>query len=181
MQRAIVTPADLAGTALGELKDWLAITSTREDAALLALLQASLETCEAFTRQVPVETEFEEMLPRSSGWQVLATRPVSAITGVEAVAEDGTRAVLAADSYLLDLGFDGVGRIRFTGFVDAKRLAVRFAAGIATDWESLPAGLRHGMIRLAAHNFRQRERAEESHPPAAITALWQPWREMRLA
>ncbi len=181
MQRAIVAPVDLASTALGELKDWLAITTTREDAALLALLEASLETCEAFTRQAPIETQFEEILPRTSNWQELVTRPVRAITGVEGIAQDGGRTALEVDSYMLDLSFDGVGRIRLTTPADIRRIAVRFTAGIAADWDSLPGGVRHGLIRLAAHNFRQRETGEDAHPPAAITALWQPWRQMRLA
>ena len=34
MKRAIITPAVLAGAALAELKDWLAITTPGDDAAL---------------------------------------------------------------------------------------------------------------------------------------------------
>lgn len=181
MQRTIVAPVDLADTALDELKDWLAITTAREDTALLALLHASLGTCEAFIRQAPIETEFEEILPRMNSWQTLSTQPVRAITGLAALGDDGTRAALPVESYLIDLSFDGTGRIRITNQIAEKRLAVRFTAGIAADWESLPAALRHGVIRLAAHNFRQRENSEDNHPPAAITALWQPWRRMRLA
>lgn len=180
MQRAIVAPVDLADTALDELKEWLAITTAREDTALLALLQAGLETCEAFTRQAPIETEFEEILPGITGWQTLSTQPVRAITGLAEIGDDGTRTALPVESYLLDLHFDGTGRIRMTTAVLANRLAVRFTAGIAADWDGLPAALRHGIIRLAAHNFRQRENSEDNNPPAAITALWQPWRRMRL-
>lgn len=181
MQRTIVAPVDLADTALDELKEWLAITTPREDAALVALLQASLETCEAFIRQAPIETEFEETLPRLNDWQALSTQPVRAITAVAAIGDDGARAALPVESYLIDLSFHGMGRIRIIGQVAQKRLAVRFTAGIAADWDSLPAALRHGIIRLAAHNFRQRENSEDNNPPAAITALWQPWRRMRLA
>ncbi len=180
MQRAIVAPVDLASTALGELKDWLAITTTREDSALLALLEASLEMCEAFIRQAPIESGFEEVLPSMSGWQVLTTRPVRTITAVDAIDAGNLRLPLASDSYLLDLGADGTGRVRLTVPVDARRIAVRFSAGIAADWDTLPGALRHGIIRLAAHNFRERETSSASQPPAAITALWRPWRQMRL-
>ena len=181
MQRAIIAPADMAGAALAELKHWLAITTAREDASLVALLAASVETCEAFTRQVPLEAEFEEVLNASQTWQRLCTLPVRSIVGVEGLALDASRLAIPPEQYLLDLGADGLGRVRLLTRPDAARIAVRFTAGIASDWESLPDGLRHGIIRLAAHHFRSREDAAGSALPAAIPALWQPWRRMRLA
>jgi uncharacterized phiE125 gp8 family phage protein len=61
------------------------------------------------------------------------------------------------------------------------RLVVRFAAGMAVDWDTLPDGLRHGIVRLAAHLFRQRDANEVlPAPPAAVAALWSPWRRLRL-
>ncbi len=62
------------------------------------------------------------------------------------------------------------------------RVAVQFAAGMAADWTGLPASLRHGIERLAAHGYRTRagEESDADHPPAAIAALWRPWRRMHL-
>lgn len=181
MQRAIVAPAVLPDAALDELKDWLAITTTREDAALTALLRASLDTCEAFTRQAPLETLFEELHEASKNWQMLSTAPVRAITVVEAVADDGTRTALDAGDYLLDLTADGCGLVRLMANIDAGRIAVRFTAGLVPDWASLPEGLKHGVIRLAAHYHRARdEDVGAPQPPAAVAALWQGWRRMRL-
>ena len=49
-------------------------------------------------------------------------------------------------------------------------------------WADLPESLRHGVVRLAAHHFRQRESDSTLlMPPAAIAALWRPWRRMRVA
>ena len=46
---------------------------------------------------------------------------------------------------------------------------------------SLPDGLRHGIIRLAAHAWHQRESdGPTPNPPAAVAALWRPWRQLRL-
>ena len=42
MTRVILVPADLSGAPLAELKQWLAISSTADDAALTALLHAAL-------------------------------------------------------------------------------------------------------------------------------------------
>ncbi|MCB2065810.1 MAG: phage head-tail connector protein [Erythrobacter sp.] len=182
MRRLVVVPPVLAAEALDELKQWLAVTTTRDDAALVALLRAALETCEGYTRAMPLVAGCEEVLPASYEWMPLATAPVVAITNVEAMASDGTRAALPVDHYLIDITADGCGRLRLLRAVAETRLVVTFEAGIAPGWASLPQGLRHGVLRLAAHNYREREAGEgKVHPPAAVAALWQPWRRMRLA
>jgi hypothetical protein len=47
---------------------------------------------------------------------------------------------------------------------------------------NLPAALRHGILRLAAHFYTHRasEGAPGGEPPAAVTALWRPYRRLRL-
>ena len=182
MQRTIVTPAALAPAALAELKQWLGVTTTADDAPLGALLAAALETCEAFTGAMPIEVVCEEVLPLPSGWQCLATRPVQAITGVEGIPSSGERFALAADAYAVELDADGGGRVRVIAPGDATRIAVRFTAGLAPQWSALPDGLRHGVMRLAAHQHRARDGADAAPlPPAAVAALWRPWRRLRLA
>lgn len=189
MKRAIVEPAILAGTALDELKQWLAISTPQEDVLLTALLHASLDMCEGFTGTMPLETLCEEMQTASGEWQCLGTRPVHAITGVDAVPTDGPRYALPSEAYAIDLDADGGGMVRLTGritgamtgSVRGSRIAVRFTAGLAPDWDSLPESLRHGIIRLAAHHYRERDNNPGMTPPAAVAALWRPWRRIRLA
>ncbi|QZH76368.1 MAG: phage head-tail connector protein [Erythrobacter sp.] len=182
MNRTILTPPVLAPDALDEIKAWLAITTARDDAALLALLRAAIDTCEGFTGQMPLEAIAEEVLPATGGWHSLATAPVRAMTALEALAQDGTRSALDPTFYLFDIAADGCGQVSITGPVSENRVVVRFAAGIAPDWASLPDGLRHGVIRLATYHYRERnDGGSERGPPAAVAALWQPWRRMRLA
>ena len=178
--RTIITPPTLPPAALAELKLWLGITTTRDDAPLLALLRAGLESCEAFIGILPLETECEEVLPAQTGWRRLTTRPVQAITSLWSVPAEGARVALAADAYAIDLDTDGAGRIR--AISDTARIAVRFTAGLAPDWNSLPESLRHGVLRIAAHQHRTRESEGAGQvPPPAVIALWRPWRRMRLA
>ncbi|WP_137680346.1 head-tail connector protein [Aurantiacibacter suaedae] len=182
MQRQLVTPPDLAGAALAELKAWLAITTARDDAELTRLLAASLATCEAFTGRIALEATYEEMREASTGWQTLDLTPVRAILAVEALASDASRTTLPPTSYLVDITARAEGRFRLVVPVSEKRLVVRYTAGLAADWDLLPADLCHGVLRLAAHHFRAREDdSAKSAPPAAVAALWQPWRRMRLA
>lgn len=182
MKRAIVTPATVPTPAVAELKQWLGITTTHDDAPLAALLRIALDMCEAFTGQMPLETTCEEILPAGGGWLCLSTRPIQTITAVHALAADGARTALPSDGFELDLAADGGGRVRLRRSVSTSRVAVRFNAGIAADWSSLPPALRHGMLRLSAYQHREREGDRATlQPPAAVAALWRPWRRMRLA
>ncbi len=181
MQRVIVQPADLSGAALAELKQWLGITSANEDAQLAGLLGASLDMCEGFTRQMPIEVGCEEALPIAREWTALATAPVRAITAVELVNGDGTRSALPAGNYEIEIAADGQGRVRLRQPLSGRHVVVSFVAGIAADWAALPDALRHGIIRLAAHNYRDRDASEPLRPPASVAALWRPWRRLQLA
>ncbi len=182
MKRAMIVPPVLADAALAELKDWLAITTTRDDEPLTALLRAALDTCEAFTGLMPLEGGCEEVLRSTYDWQGIAASPVIAITGVERLTANGTRSALPVDGYLIDITAEGCGRVRLTRAIAESRIVVRLDAGLSPDWTSLPEGLRHGIIRLAAHQYRDRDSGEANHaPPRAVAALWQPWRRMRLA
>lgn len=181
MKRAIVTPPPLAATALTELKQWLAITTGYDDAVLAAQLRAGLDMCEAFTGQMPLACTCEEILPASGAWQTLQTRPVQAVTMVEGIPAEGARFALPASDYALDLDADGGAQIRLLRQGSAGRVAVRFTAGLAADWAGLPEALRQGVLRLAAHLYRQRDSSDaQPLPPAAVVALWRPWRRLRL-
>lgn len=181
MKRLIVTPPALPPAALAELKDWLGITTAIDDGPLSALLRAALELCEDFTGRIPLQATCEEVLCVSGEWQRLSTRPVQAIVLVEGIPAEGPRFALASDAYEIDLDADGGGLVRVLNQGTAGRIAVRFIAGIAADWASLPETLRHGAIRLAAHQHRAREQDGPGPvPPAAVAALWRPWRRMRL-
>lgn len=182
MKRQIVAPAALSPAALAELKQWLGITTTADDAPLVALLRAALETCESFTGTMPLAAECEEVLPVRPGWHMLLTHPVQAIAGVTGLPSAGAPFALATDAYAIDLTADGGGRVRVSAPGTASRIAVRFTAGLATTWDALPDGLRHGILRLAAHQHRERESEGASPlPPAAVAALWRPWRRLRIA
>lgn len=181
MRRTIIAPADLGGTALEELKDWLAIRSEAEDAQLTALLGAAGEACEGFTGAMPLAQQCEEIHPSRRDWLRLAARPVSAILSVEGIPAEGAIFPFVPEAYEIDIEADGTGLVRILQQGAAGRIRVRFLAGLAPGWETLPEGLRHGILRLAAHLRRARDAGTDTAPPAAVTALWRPWRRLRAA
>ena len=181
MRRTIIAPADPGAAALDELKDWLGVRTPGEDALLARLLKSALEACEAFTGTMPLVQDCAEVLPVRAEWQRLSTRPVSAITQVFGLPAEGTAFPLAGDAFEVDIDANGAGLVRVIRPGAAGRIEVQYIAGLATGWGSLPEGLRHGTVRLAAHLYRSRDSASDSALPAAVTALWRPWRRMQLA
>lgn len=180
MQRIIVQPPVPGDAALAELKHWLGISRPGEDETLSGLLETSITICEAFTGKSPLRQTVEEIVPLLAGWQELISRPVTELTGAALIAYDGSRQAIAVLTDVLEWRIAGSACVQLLQPLEGSGLALRLVVGIANDWASLPPPLRHGVIRLAAHHFRSRDDKAAAIPPAAVTALWRPWREVRL-
>jgi uncharacterized phiE125 gp8 family phage protein len=180
MQRTIVEPPVLGSAALAELKHWLGISRPDEDAALTRLLETSLTICEAFTGQTPLRQTVEEVVPLDAGWRELVSRPVQALVNAELIADDGSRTSIADPQYALELRAAGSACLRLLQPLQGRGVALRLTVGIAEQWSALPAPLAQGIIRLAAHHYRDRDSKSAAIPPASVTALWRPWRQVRL-
>ena len=89
-------------------------------------------------------------------------------------------APLTADSYAVDIDAAGEGWVRLTAPRDEKKVSVGYVAGLADDPNGVPEAVRQGIVRLAAHLYVHRDAANGGGPPAAVTALWRPWRRLRL-
>lgn len=179
MATAIIPPA--LAVPLEPLKVFLRVAGSDEDALLAGLLRSAIELCEAFTRTALIEREVEETIPAKRSWTRLGQAPVRAILGVAAVASDGPTGTLAATDYAVDIDAAGGGWIRILHGAGSARALVRYRAGRAPDWNGVPEPLRHGIVRLAAHLYTHRDGADGRGPPAAVTALWLPYRRLRLS
>jgi uncharacterized phiE125 gp8 family phage protein len=181
MQQTVIAPADLGGQPLEELKRWLGISRPQEDTLLVGLLHTSLGLCEAFTRQSPLEQTVEETVASVSNIYELRSRPVKSLVTATGLSGDGTRTPLAAEAIRLTIDGAGKARLELDHDLRPEAIAVSVRAGIAQDWAALPDALRHGMIRLAAFHYRDRESGQGTAPPASVAALWRPWRLVQLA
>jgi len=165
---------------LNELKAYLRISLTDEDALLQGLIAAATETAERFTGQVLVERAIDETMPTSSDWRRLSIRPVRAITAVTGLPAEGAEFALPVDAYAIDIDRNGDGWVRIVRPGAAGRVRVRYLAGMSGDGAGIPETIRHGIVRLAGEYHARRE-GLETQPPAAVAALWRPWRRMRLS
>ena len=136
--------------------------------------------CETFLGQVVIARDFALDVPASAAWQRLPVVPVRAITSFEGVNEAGAAVALPVGSHSIDVDASGVGWVRLTSGVDAKRVRVSGSAGMASQANDVPEPIRQGVLRLVAHMYASRD-GDGSAPPAAVTALWRPYRRMVLA
>lgn len=169
------SPAPSQAVSLDEVKAYLRIGHAEEDALLAGLVRSATALCEAFTGQALIARAVAETLPAAAEWRRLSVTPVRMVEGME----DAGGGVMPVDSYAVDIDRNGDGWVR-AGAVAPGRVTVKYQAGIASDWNGLPEALRQGIIRLVAHMHAHRDGGDAVSPPAAVAALWRPWRRMRL-
>ena len=166
--------------ALTEARTTLRLDGGGDDAVLAGVLRSATALCEAFTGVALVSREVSEILPVRSDWQRLGRTPVLAITGVDGVPAEGSLFPLPVSAYAVDIDAAGDGWIRVSAPGAAGRVRVRYTAGLAAEPGRVPEPLRHGIIQLAGHLLRERDRDRGLEPPASVVALWRPWRRLRL-
>lgn len=164
---------------MSEAQAFVRIETGEEEALLAGLIRTASGLCEAFINQVAVARDFELDVPATGSWVRLPVTPVRAITAVSIV--DGGETIAAGpESYSTDIDFNGDGWVRLTSG-DAVRLRVTGRAGMAESENGIPEPIRQGVLRLIAHLFTARDGTAGGEPPAAVTALWRPYRRMRLS
>jgi len=165
---------------LDALKTYLRISRDDEDILLADLIDAATDVAERFTGKLLIERGVEELLPARTDWQRLAMHPVTSISAVAGIGQDGHPVALPVDAYAIDIDSHGDGWLRLRDVGAVRLLRVSYRAGLAEDADGVPESIRHGIIRLAGDYHALRE-GVEPHPPAAVAVLWRPWRRMRLA
>lgn len=155
-------------SAVAAIRAQLRVTGEEEDALIAGYAETALGVAEQFVAQALIAREASVVMEGRAAWQLLPVAPVSAITAVVAA---GTALPIA--DYAVDVDVDARGWVRV-----ARRASVTARVGLASEWATLPAAIRHGVVMLAAHLFEQR--GGEAPIPAAVTALWRPFRRVAL-
>ncbi|GAA4781247.1 hypothetical protein GCM10023219_31880 [Stakelama sediminis] len=172
-------PAAVIADARDAAKALMRSGASDEDALIGDFAATALALAEQFTATALIARGFEAMLPVSGMWQALDAQPVTAITGVMGVPAEDAAFVLPVTDYAVDIAAEGTGWVRVLHPGAAGRVRVQFNAGLAPDWSGLPAPVAQGVAVLIAHLFEGQGTREPV--PAAVTALWRPFRRMRMA
>lgn len=171
-------PSAALADACAAVKLYARVERAAEDALIEDLAATALLLCEAFCGRIAVAREAVEVLPCGGRWRRLGANPVRSITAVEGLPAEGATFALPVGAYAIDIDAEGVGWVRVTAPGAAGRVRVTYQAGLASGWDALPEPLRQGAVRLATHLFTHRDEAREGAPPAAVAALWRPWRRV---
>jgi uncharacterized phiE125 gp8 family phage protein len=177
-------PPPLSAAALVELKAHLGLTTDSNDALLYGYLRTALCLCEGFIGQSVLQRTITHRLVMHHAQQALPHRPVFAIQGVSKAGPNGSATPLPISGYSIDIDIAQKGYVRLNGplpvLEPGEYIVADYIAGLASEWTYLPDSLRQGILLLAAHLYDQ-PRDTGGHPPAAVTALWRPWRQLRVA
>jgi uncharacterized phiE125 gp8 family phage protein len=165
---------------MSEAQAYVRIETGEEEAVLAGLIRTASGLCEAFINQVVIARPFECDLPASGCWERLPVTPVRSITDVSTLDSTGVSSPLSGGTYTVDIDYSGDGWVRLGAVPAVSRVRVGGTAGMAEDENGVPEPIRQGVLRLVAHLFTDRDGAG-TEPPAAVTALWRPYRRMRLA
>lgn len=160
--------------AVADVRAFLRMGEGVEQVVLERFVGAAVGLGEQFTGTPFLRRQVEELV-EGEGWRRLRYAPVAAITGVTARPLGAAARMLSVDEYAVDIDPDGVGWVRIGG---VGAVTVSYVAGLAASWAEVPAAVAQGVTSLAAHLFEHREGG--AAPPAAVAALWRPYRRMTL-
>ena len=121
----------------------------------------------------------KEEAPLPAECIALRARPVVAIDGVVLVSQDGTESPLDEAAYRVTISRDGSACITVPDPGGAARVCIAYRAGMAEGANGVPEAIRQGIVRMTQHLHDARD-GTGAGPPAAIAALWQPWRRLTL-
>lgn len=164
---------------LSEAQAFLRMDKEDEEALLAGFIRTASSLCEQFVGQVIIVRPFRENLPVSREWQRLQSFPVRSVTQVSRIRVDGTVEPLGSEDYAIDIDQDGRGWVRCLASQGVVQVEVAGTTGMAANVNAVPEPLRQGVLRLVAHLYVNRD-GPGGEPPAAVTALWRPYRRMSL-
>lgn len=181
----IVTPPSSEPLTLAEVKEFLRVDHSDDDATLAIFITAARQLCESYTRMALLPTTFEEYFddfPQYTGTfndEIRLSRsPVSAVTYVKYI--DGNETTITANA--ADYKIDTISRPArispdngwFGTYETINAVFVRYVAGFA-DAASVPAPLKHGMMLVIGDMYENRTDSVKRLPTAS-EYLWNPYR-----
>lgn len=171
-----IIPAD----AVDDAAAYLRLDGEDELLLISGLIASAIRQCEAFCATILLRRAVVEQLRISGDWQLLGAVPVRSITSVAGLMPDGSPAAIGITRYALDIDPGGGGWFRVIEAGSGIYARVTYQAGLAETWADIDAPLRQGIIRLVAYLHANRDSSDDTGPPAAVAALWRPYRRMRL-
>ncbi|MFQ5347365.1 MAG: head-tail connector protein [Rhodothalassiaceae bacterium] len=171
---------------LAEVRAHLRLEGTDEDALLAGLLAAARATVERYLRRALIEQQWQLVLDQwPEGAVRLPRPPLMQVDAVRVLDSSGTATVVPAADYEVETRAEpGFLFPRMPGALPApgRRMGgieIDFTAGYGSDWNQVPAPVRHALLVMVSDLYETRGAA----PPAiagAVRSLLDPYRMMSL-
>lgn len=170
----LVTPPATEPFVLADVKLFLRIDGSAEDALLTSLIVAARQSAEHYLRRSLInqtwKLSYDDYLAEETG---LLRGPVVSVTSVTRVDRDGTTSALSSQNYFLRQT-DDVLVCDVTPF--AHRLEIVYVAGYGADASYVPAAVKQGMLSHIAALYEHR--ALGAPLPDTARTLYAPYRVM---
>lgn len=173
-------PEAVVAAAAGAARAYLRGGASEADGLVERMAVSAILLFEAFAGRVLITRGGREIVQSQARWTRLAATPVRSIDLVEGLPAEGSAFVMPMGGYAIDLDASGDGWVRVGVAGIAGRVRVTLTAGDCADWDAVPGPIAQGVVLLAAHMIEGRS-AEDGAPPAAVSALWRPYRRMRIS
>jgi uncharacterized phiE125 gp8 family phage protein len=171
-----VAPASEPVT-LAEAKLYLRVDQTTEDALISDLIVAARMMAEGWLKKSLIsqswKLSYDDGIP---DYVPLPMGPVSAIASVVLVNRDASTSTVSAGSYYLNAAQDA---LMMDNALIAHRIEINYSTGYGAA-SAVPKPIKQGMLCHIAALYDSRGEAGEVALPEQATALYLPFREVRL-
>ena len=179
MSIQVITPATAEPLSLTEVKEFLRVDSSDEDATLNIMISAAREMCETYTRQILMTTTIDEVGDSFPAGNISLSRgPIQSITSVSYLDSAGATQTVASSDYTSDLisqpsRLDPVTSWP-TASAEVNAVTIRYVVGY-TSASDVPAPIRQGIMLAIASMYENRMDGVHRLPTAS-EYLWNPFR-----
>ncbi|MEM6682215.1 MAG: head-tail connector protein [Pseudomonadota bacterium] len=175
---SIIVPPAVEPVSIGEVKTFLRLDDEAEMARLGALIRAAREACELFVGSALITRTVRLRQTLMAERFYLRSGPVQGITALSAFQGADETILNAADYALCETA--GRWHINICDVAIGQLIQVDYVIGLGGDWNAVPEAIRQGLLRLIAHQYEHRSDPSVAALPHAVTALWQPYRALRI-
>lgn len=186
MTITVLTPPAVEPVALADLRQFLRLSGTGDDALLTGLLKAARETLETLTGLVLIKQHLRLYTNRwpNDALVRIDRYPVQSVVCVTAYAPDGVPIILPTVEMHLETAVRPA-RLHLQSQADELGgLEIDFIAGFGETGVDVPDAIKHALMTLVAHWYECRGTYGPADHPASLTPAFERvvnlWRRVSL-
>lgn len=186
MALKLVTGPAVEPVTLAEMKLYLRVDLTTDDALISTLITAARQALEEYTRRAFLAQTWAYSLDATPDriWLELPRPPLQSVTSVTYYQNDDVSRTFAATNYIVDTRSEPgrivlkIGSVWPSALRPADAFVVQYVAGYGDEGQDVPKPLLAAIKQCVAEWYANRESAEQIPETARLMA--QPYRVMRL-